>query len=82
MVLHFSWHTLLVNATKRNQINIYNKLEVNKSEYIVLFVVSRFIKKLLLIDFANIYLSSIFFSIYIAQWKSMGLPQIVFMVIH
>ena len=50
------------------------KLKVNESQYIVLFVVSRSIKNLLLIDFANIYIFSIFFSMYIARSKSVGLP--------
>ena len=43
-------------------------LKVNKSRYIVLFVVSRSIKKLFSINFVNIYLFSIFFSIIIVNF--------------
>ena len=39
------------------------KVKVNESRYIALFVVSGSIKKLVLIDFVNTYLFSIFFSI-------------------
>ena len=42
---------------------------------VVLFVVRGSIKKLL-IDFVNIYVFSITFSIDFARWKSVGLPHI------
>ena len=68
-------------------------IEVNEPRYIVLFVVSESIKKLLLIEcvkiyfsqsiaFGNIYLFSILFSIDFAQWKSVILPHIAYIVIH
>ena len=34
------------------------------------------------IDYVNIYLSSIFFAIDFARWKSVGLPCIAYIVIH
>ena len=46
-----------------------SKIKVNQSRYIALFVASGSIKKLFLIDYVNIYLFSIFFSIYFVRWK-------------
>ena len=57
-------------------------MEHNRSRYIALFVVSGSIKKIFLIDYVNIYLFSIFFSIDFARWKSKGLPDIAYIVIH
>ena len=75
-------NNFFIRQIVKKQKNI-KKLKVNESQYIVLFVVSKSIKNLLLIDFANIYIFSIFFSMYIARWKSVGLPpHIVSMVIH
>ena len=51
--------------------------KINESRYIVLFVVSGSIKKLISIDYVNIYLFSIFFSIKFAWWKSLALPNIL-----
>ena len=55
---------------------LYFKFKVNESRYILLFVFSRSIKKLFSIDYVNIYLSSILFSIDFAWWKGVGLPHI------
>ena len=51
-------------------------IKVNESWYIALFAASGSIKKLFSIDYANIYLFSIFYLIDSARWKSVGLPQI------
>ena len=67
--------------------------KVNDSRYNALFVVSGSIKVFLnyaniylfsiffSIVFANIYLLSIFFSIGFAQWKGAGLPHVAYIVI-
>ena len=57
-------------------------LKGNESRYIALFVVSGSIKKVFSIDCVNIYLFSIFFSIDFVQWKSVGLHDIAYIVIH
>ena len=66
-------------------------IKINESRYIGLFMVSGSIKKLFSIIniyfyqsivFANDYLFSIFFLIDFAQWKSLGLPHIAYIVIH
>ena len=68
----------------------HEKVKINESQCIALFVVSGSIKKLFSTDFANFYLFSIFFSIvfvniYVfsifslidfARWKSVRLPHI------
>ena len=55
---------------------------MNESRYIALFVISGFIKKLFLIDYENIYLFPLFFSIDFSRWRSVGLPHIAYVVIH
>ena len=55
---------------------------MDESLYIALFVVSGFIKYLFLIDYVNIYLFSVAFSIDFPQWKSVGLPHIAYIVIY
>ena len=76
--------------------DIFLCFKVKKSRYFALFVVSGSNKKLLSIDFINIYLFSIFFSIAFVNnnlfskffsidfvsWKSVGLPHIPHIVIH
>ena len=57
-------------------------LKINESRYIALFVFSGSIKKLFAIDYVNIYLFSIFFSIDFTGWKSVGLPHVAYIVIH
>ena len=57
-------------------------LKVNEPRYIALFVVRGSIKKLSPIDHLNIHLFSIFFSIDLAWWLSVGLPHIAFILIH
>ena len=47
--------------------------KLNESRYIALFMVSGSIKKLSSIDYFNIYLVSLFRSIYFARWKRVGL---------
>ena len=47
-----------------------NHLKINDSRYISLFVVRGSTKKLFSVDYVNIYLFSIFFSIDSARWKS------------
>ena len=54
----------------------------NDSRYIALFAVSGSIKKLFSIDYVNIYIFLIFFSIDFARWKSVGLSHIAYIVIH
>ena len=53
-------------------------LKVNESRYIALIVFSGSIKNLFSIDYVNIYLFSIFFSIHFARWKSVGLLHIAY----
>ena len=50
-------------------------LEINESQFIALFVLIGSIKKLLSIDYVNIYPYSRPFSIDFAQWKSVVLPH-------
>ena len=57
-------------------------LKINESRYIALFMVDGSIKKRFSTDYVNIYLFSIFVSIDFAQWKSVGLPHIDYIVIH
>ena len=56
-------------------------LKVNESWYIALFVVSRSIKKLFSIDYDDIYLFPIYFSIDFGRWKSVELTHIAYIVI-
>ena len=56
--------------------------KINESRYIALFVVSESLTNLLSIDYANIDLFSIFFSINFARWKSVGLSHIAYIVIY
>ena len=57
-------------------------IKVNESQYVALFVFSGSIKKIFSIDCVNIYIFSIFFSKDFFRWKSLGLPHIVYIVIH
>ena len=52
-------------------------LRINESQYIALSVVNGFMKKLFLIDYVNIYLFSLFFSIDFARWKVSGYPTLL-----
>ena len=56
-------------------------LKINESWYIA-FAVSVSIKKLFSIDYVNIYLFSLFFSIDFPRWKSVGLPHIAYIMIY
>ena len=49
------------------------ELKINDSRKIALIMASESIKKLFWIDYVNIYLFSIYFSIDFTQWKSVGL---------
>ena len=57
-------------------------LKVNESRYIALFLVRESIKKFFSIDCVKIDLFLIFFSIYFALPKRLGLPHIAYIVIH
>ena len=60
-------------------------LEINKSLYTALFVVSGSIKKLFSIDYVSICLFSIFFSFFsidFTRWKNVRLPHTTYIVIH
>ena len=64
---------------------LITNIKVIESRYTALFAVSGPIKKLFSIDYVNyvnIYLFSIFFSIDFARWISVGLPDIAHIVIH
>ena len=58
------------------------QFKINESRYIALFVVSGSIKTLLSIDYVNIYLFSIDFSIDFSWWKSVEVPRIRYIVIR
>ena len=57
------------------QIKIFFQIKLNESRYNALYVISRSMKELFLIDYVNISLFSIFFSIDFARWKSVGLQK-------
>ena len=57
------------------QIKIFFQIKLNESRYNALYVISRSMKKLFLIDYVKISLFSIFFSIDFARWKSVGLQK-------
>ena len=58
----------------------YRNIDDNEWRYIALFVFSEPIKKLFSIDCVNIFLFSAFFSIDFAQWKSVGLTHIAYLI--
>ena len=55
--------------------------KVTESRYKALFMVNGSIKKNL-IDFVNVYIYLIFFSVDFAPWKSVELPHIICNMIH
>ena len=56
--------------------------KVTESRDKALFMVNGSIKKILLIDFVNVYIYLIFFSVDFAPWKSVELPHITCNMIH
>ena len=98
------WHVKLYiqepnvcfNNFVKQEVKLKTKVKVTELRSIALFVVNGSIKKLLLIDFVDIYLFSIFFSIVFvniydfsiffsidfAQWKNVGPSHNANIVIH
>ena len=67
-------------SEERNLTSPQNKKILKLTSALIIF--SRSIEKLFSVDCVNIYLFSIFFSIDFAREKSVGLPQIAYIVIH
>ena len=69
---HFVWSFNCFVRYRKDKSRLREKLKLDESRYIALFVFSRSIKKLFSSDCVNIYPFSIFFSLDFARWKVWG----------
>ena len=62
----------------RGVLHFHDIMLLEIKQYFALFLFSRSIKKLFSIDYVNIFLFPIFFSIDFGRWKSVGLSHITY----